>query len=123
MFRFVCVLVLLCMVEGCYTTMVRVTTNPAGSAVYYDSQPKGETPAEFAVDWYGKHKVTLDHPRYGRREEWVKLKAPAYLWFPFDLFVALLPFKVTDRHEFSYDLTQVTKPEREAERHESERAQ
>jgi hypothetical protein len=108
------------MVEGCYTTAVRVNTTPPGSTVHYDSKPMGETPVEFEVDWYGKHKVTLDHPPYRRREEWVNLKAPAYLWFPFDLFVALLPFKVIDRHEFSFDLTQEPKPEREAEPHESE---
>ena len=122
MFRPACVVFLLCMVEGCYTTVVRVNTVPPGSTLHFDYQPKGVTPTEFETDWYGKHKLTLDHPQYGRRVESIDLKAPAHLWFPFDLFVALLPFKVTDRHDFSFDMTQEPTPEKEANRNESEGA-
>lgn len=86
--------------------MVRVETNPPGAEVHYDYKPKGTTPAEFEVDWYGKHKITLDHPEYGRRVEYVQLNAPPYLYFPFDFFTALLPFNVTDRQAFSFDLTE-----------------
>ncbi len=99
-------LVFLFLVEGCYTTVVRVETTPPGAAVHYDFEPQGVTPAEFNVDWYGKHKVTLDHPELGRRVEYVDLRAPAYMWFPLDFFVAILPFKITDRQEFSFDLTE-----------------
>jgi hypothetical protein len=102
--------------------MVRVNTIPSGSTIHFDTVAKGEAPAEFEVDWYGKHKITLDHPQYGRRVETIQLKAPAHLWFPFDFLTAMLPFKVTDRHEFSFDLTQAPQPETEADRHESEKS-
>ena len=75
-------------VEGCITTVVRVETNPPGTLVHYDYEPKGKTPVEFNVDWAGSHKLTLDHPEYGRRVEYVKIKPPAYMWFPLDFFVS-----------------------------------
>jgi len=95
---------LICVVEGCYTTVVRIDSVPPGSTVHWDYQPKGETPVEFEVDWYGAHRLALDHPDFGQRIEKVELKAPAHLWFPFDFFVAILPFKVTDRHALTFDL-------------------
>ena len=113
MFRLLSVLLLIGMVEGCYSTVVRVESVPPGATVHYDYEPKGETPAEFEVDWYGTHKLTLDHPQEGRHVEKVELKAPAHLWFPFDFFVAILPFKVTDRQTFVIDLTQEQSEETE----------
>lgn len=109
-----------CMVEGCYTTVVRVDTHPPGATVHYDYQPKGVTPVEFDVDYLGKHKLTLDHPEFGRRVEFIDLKSPAYATFPLDFFVTLLPFKVTDKQSFSFDLTQPSDRETEAKVNESE---
>ncbi len=119
MHRIILVLMLFCMVEGCYTTIVRVETVPPGSMLHFDYEPVGETPAEIELEWYGKHKVTLDHPEHGRREEIVNIKSPAYLYFPLDFFVALMPFKVTDRQVFTYDMTEKPLSETEAMNHES----
>ncbi len=119
MVRFIIILVLFWLVEGCHTTVVRVDSIPPGSTVHFDFKPIGETPAEIEVDWYGKHKITLDHPEHGRREEIVNVKSPAYLYFPLDFFVALLPFKITDRHEFSFDMTENPMSGTEAVNHES----
>ena len=116
-------LIVLCMVEGCYTTLVRVETNPPGAVVHYDYQPKGETPVEFEVDYLGTHKLTLDHPEFGRRVEFIDLKSPAYATFPLDFFVTLLPYKVTDKQLFSFDLSQPTEQETEANANESEGTQ
>jgi hypothetical protein len=111
MVRLVAILCIVFVVEGCYTTTVRVDSDPSGATVHYDYEPKGVTPTEFNVDWYGKHRLTLDHPEYGQRVEIVNLRPPAYLFFPFDLLVAIMPFHVHDVHEFSIDLTTVTSQE------------
>ncbi|MDP8242775.1 MAG: PEGA domain-containing protein [Candidatus Hinthialibacter antarcticus] len=110
-------------VEGCLTTLVRVETTPPGAQVHYDYQPQGVTPTEFEVDWYGKHRLTLDHPEFGRRVEDVHLKAPAYLTFPMDFFTAILPFKVVDRHTIEIDLSEDATSNTEEPDHESEGTQ
>ncbi len=107
------------LVEGCYTSTVRVDSIPPGATVHYDYQPKGTTPVEFPVDYLGTHKITLDHPDYGRREETVNLSAPAYLWFPMDFVATIAPAKFTDRHSLTFDLTQGATSETEAQKDES----
>ncbi len=108
MFRKILIFLLVCVVEGCYTTVVRVDSVPSGAEVHWDYEPKGNTPTEFTVDWYGEHRLTLDHPDYEQRVEKIELNAPAYLWFPLDFFVAVLPFKVTDSHPILIDLVNKT---------------
>ncbi|MBZ0257227.1 PEGA domain-containing protein, partial [bacterium] len=110
-------------VEGCLTTLVQVKTTPPGAQVHYDYKPQGVTPTEFEVDWYGKHRLTLDHPEYGRRVEDVNLKAPAYLTFPMDFFTAIMPFRVVDRHVIEIDLSENAKPDTEGPDHEPEGTQ
>ncbi|MBI1389397.1 MAG: PEGA domain-containing protein [bacterium] len=110
-------------VEGCRSTVVRVESDPPGAKVHYDFQPKGVTPTEFNIDWYGKHRLTLDHPEYGQRVQELDLKAPAYSIFPMDFFVAIMPFKVVDRKTIKVDLRAEPTPSVEASDHESERTQ
>ncbi|MBN2326412.1 MAG: PEGA domain-containing protein [Candidatus Omnitrophica bacterium] len=118
--RLIAIAVLIGLVEGCYTSTVRVDSIPPGAQVHYDYQPKGVTPVEFPVDFLGAHKITLDHPDYGRREEIVDLRAPAYLWFPLDFVATITPGKFTDRHSFTFDLTEKASSEMEAQNDESE---
>lgn len=116
-------LICLISVEGCLTTLVQVKTTPPGAQVHYDYKPQGVTPTEFEVDWYGKHRLTLDHPEYGRRVEDVNLKAPAYLTFPMDFFTAIMPFRVVDRHVIEIDLSENATPKMEGPDHEPEGTQ
>lgn len=118
MARFFTIVILVVLVEGCYTSTVRVETVPPGATVHYDYQPKGVTPVEFPVDYLGTHKITLDHPDYGRREEYVDLDAPAYLWFPMDFVATLAPAKFTDRHSYTFDLIKAATTETEAQKDE-----
>lgn len=113
MARLVAILCIVFVVEGCYTTTVRVDSNPSGAVIHYDYEPKGVTPTEFTVDWYGKHRLTLDHPDHDQHVEIINLRPPAYLIFPFDFLVAIMPFHVRDVHEFSIDLTTATSQEEE----------
>ncbi len=107
MLRHLSMLLVLCLVGGCYTTTVKIDSTPQGADVHYDFEPKGKTPVEFEVEWHGVHKVTLDHPEYGRRVEYVTVETPAYQTFPLDFFATIAPWNMTDRHEFHFDLTQV----------------
>jgi hypothetical protein len=111
------------LVEGCYTTKVRVESTPPNAQVHFDYQPKGVTPVEFETTWLGKHKLTLDHPEYEQHSEIVDLKAPAYLIFPLDFFVALLPFNVEKTYDFHVDMTEESEPVVEGNSHESEGTQ
>lgn len=95
-------------VQGCTTTLVRVNSIPPGATVHYDYEPKGVTPTEFEVDWYGKHRLTLDHPDYGQRVQNITLNHPVHMTFPFDLLDAMKPFRTTDVHEFTVDFTEET---------------
>lgn len=106
MLRHLLLLLVLCSVGGCYTTTVRIESVPPGADVHYDFEPKGVTPVEFEVEWHGIHKVTLDHPDYGRRVEYIDLETPAYLIYPMDLFATVAPWHMTDDHTFVFDLTQ-----------------
>jgi hypothetical protein len=84
-----------------------IDSNPAGATVYLDSHPvPGTTPVEFELDWYGPHTVTLVRDGYPPSKQVIDVKCPVYLWIPLDLFVTLLPFPVTDRHEYHFDLTE-----------------
>lgn len=93
-------------VQGCTTTLVRVNSIPPGATVHYDYEPKGITPTEFEVDWYGKHRLTLDHPDYGQRVQVVNLDHPVHMTFPFDLLDAMKPIRTQDVHEFTIDFTE-----------------
>lgn len=109
-------------VVGCYTNTVRVESTPPGAQVHFDYKPVGTTPVEFNTDWLGKHRLTLDHPGYEQYVEIVQLKSPAYLWFPMDFFVAILPFKVENRYSFQVNLEKELTTDLEADRHGTEAA-
>ena len=111
--RFLTMLILVIGVEGCYTTALRVESQPPGATVYYDFKPVGKTPVEFNVDWYGKHKLTLEHPQYGRLEQIINLKNPAYVTFPFDLIATIAPAKIKDNHTITFDLSKQSSPKTE----------
>ena len=90
---------------GCLKTVARIDSNPSGAQVYFDSHlVPGKTPVEFEVDWYGPHTVTLVREGYPPSKHVVDVKTPKHLGIPLDLFVTLLPFPVTDRHEYRFDL-------------------
>lgn len=93
---------------ACLKTVTRIDSDPPGATVYFDSKRVGTTPVEFELDWYGPHTVTLVREGYPSSKHVIDVKCPAYLWVPLDLVVTLLPFPVTDRHEYHFDLSQDT---------------
>ena len=76
-----------------------------GAEVYYDTRLLPEkTPTTIDVEWYGQHTVTFVREGHPPSKYVIDIKAPKHLWVPLDFFVTILPFTITDRHEFHFDL-------------------
>jgi hypothetical protein len=82
-----------------------VDSQPQGATVHYDYKPVGKTPVDIPVRWYGKHKLTLDHPEHGRRVQIVDLDSPLYLTFPLDFIATVAPARIKDNHSIMIDFT------------------
>ncbi len=90
---------------GCLKTVALIESNPPGAEVYYDTRLLPEkTPTTIDVAWYGEHTVTFVREGYPPSKYVIDIEAPKHLWIPLDFFVTILPFTVTDRHEFHFDL-------------------
>jgi hypothetical protein len=92
---------------GCGSVHRRMTINsdPPGALVLVDGEEKGYTPANVDFTYYGTREITLIKDGYETVTTMQKVRTPWYQVFPLD-FVSdnLLPFKVTDRHRFDYQL-------------------
>lgn len=93
---------------GCLHSYVNVASDPPGARVFFDYEHKGETPAKVEFLWYGKHKVQLFKEGYGRVDEIVDLRCPPYLYIPFDLVFALIPYQFEDNHHYTFALEPIT---------------
>ncbi len=90
---------------SCLKTVAVIDSDPPASAVYFDGKRVAEeTPAEIEVDWYGPHTVTLLREGQPPSKHVADVKCPVYLWIPLDLFATIMPFNITDRHEFRFAL-------------------
>ncbi|MBI1992034.1 MAG: PEGA domain-containing protein [Candidatus Omnitrophica bacterium] len=97
----VCGLVL----SGCLHRSLTIRTEPSGALVYLNDRLIGESPVAFDFEWYGWHRVMIRKSGFERIEDRKLLRAPAYLWIPFDLAMELAPFPVNDQRTWSYALT------------------
>ena len=78
--------------------------------VYLNDELKGQTPLTFDFMWYGSHRVMLRKDGFERVEDRKTLRAPIYLWIPFDLVMELLPLPIRDTRTWSYTLTPMLTP-------------
>ena len=85
-----------------------IRTEPPGATVYVNDQLKGESPITYDFLWYGWHRVTLRKEGFERVDDRRLLRAPGYLWIPFDLVMELLPFPIRDTRTWSYTLSPIT---------------
>ena len=79
--------------------------------VYLNDELKGQTPTTFDFVWYGTHRVMLRKDGFERIEDHQTIRAPVYLWIPFDLAIELLPFPIRDARTWSYTLTPTITPQ------------
>ena len=89
---------------GCVRRSLTIRTDPPDALVYVNDDLKGESPVSYDFQWYGWHRVLIRKDGYERVEDRKQLRAPVYLWIPFDLVMELLPFKIRDARTWSYTL-------------------
>lgn len=91
---------------GCVRQSLTIKTEPSEALVYINDELKGKTPLTYDFEWYGWHRVMLRKEGYTPINERKLLKAPVYLWVPFDLVMELLPFPIRDTRTWSYTLNE-----------------
>lgn len=95
---------------GCVRRSLTIRTDPPEALVYVNDDLKGDSPVTYDFQWYGWHRVLIRKDGYERVEERKQLRAPVYLWIPFDLVMELLPFKIRDQRTWSYTLVPAAIP-------------
>ena len=90
---------------GCVHRRMTIRSDPPGALVLLDGEEHGYTPASIDFTYYGTREITLVKPGYETETILQRMKAPWYQRIPFDFFSDnLLPSRITNRHEFSYQL-------------------
>ena len=90
--------------SGCIYRSLTIRSAPPGALVYVNDQLKGESPVTYDFVWYGWHRVTLRKEGFTRLDDQRQLRAPVYLWIPFDFVMELVPFVIHDDRTWSYTL-------------------
>ncbi|QDV49605.1 PEGA domain-containing protein [Gimesia fumaroli] len=90
---------------GCVHRRMTIRSIPSGALVKVDGEEIGYTPASVDFTYYGTREITLTKDGYETQTVMQKVKTPWYQVMPLDLVSDnLLPFEVTNRHEFTYQL-------------------
>ena len=104
-FRVLVVVALAASLPGCVHRRLTVNSNPPGARVLLDGEEVGETPTSVDFTHYGTHEVVLQKDGYDTLKTMQTVPAPWYQIPPIDFFSDnLLPFQLTNRHEFNYQL-------------------
>lgn len=91
---------------GCVSRRVTIRSNPPGALVEVDGERLGFTPVSFDFDYYATREITLSKVGYETLTVKQPFKAPWYQIPPLDAVSDnLLPYRVTNRHDFAYTLT------------------
>ncbi|WP_437188170.1 PEGA domain-containing protein [Planctomicrobium sp. SH668] len=82
-----------------------VRTIPSGALVEVDGKRLGTSPVSTDFTYYGTHEFTISAPGYETLTVQQKVTPPLHQRIPLD-FISnhFLPFRVTDRHDFTYQL-------------------
>lgn len=93
------------LLPGCLFRRMTIRSNPPGALVLIDGREIGYTPVSTDFTYYGTREITLIKDGYETFSTMQPVPIPWYQRFPLD-FVSdnMLPFKVTNRHEFLYAL-------------------
>ncbi|WP_145226317.1 PEGA domain-containing protein [Gimesia algae] len=91
--------------SGCVHRRMTIRSIPAGALVKVDGDEIGYTPVSVDFTYYATREITLTKDGYETQTVMQKVKTPWYQVFPLDAVSDnLLPFEVTNRHEFTYQL-------------------
>lgn len=90
---------------GCVHRRMTIRSIPSGALVKVDGEEIGYTPASVDFTYYGTREITLTKDGYETQTVMQKVRTPWYQVFPLDAVSDnLLPFEVTNRHDFTYQL-------------------
>ncbi|QDT41495.1 PEGA domain protein [Gimesia alba] len=90
---------------GCVHRRMTIRSIPSGALVKVDGEEIGYTPASVDFTYYGTREITLTKDGYETQTVMQKVRTPWYQVMPLDLVSDnLLPFEVTNRHDFTYQL-------------------
>jgi hypothetical protein len=103
------------MLCGCGSVQRELTikTEPAGSVVLLNDEEIGTSPVTVAFNWYGDYRVNISHEGFATLNTHRKLPPPWYDYFPFDLARIMLPYKSTDKYEWTFTIEPQQTPSRE----------
>lgn len=94
---------------GCVHRRMTIESNPPGALVMVDGKEVGYTPVSVDFTYYGTREVTLIKDGYRTRTVPATLRTPWYEVAPLEFFSDnFLPYQVTNRHRFYYELQAVT---------------
>ena len=97
--------VLSVLLPGCVHRRLTVNSNPPGARVLLDGEEVGETPTSVDFTHYGTREVMLQKDGYDTLKTMQTISPPWYQIPGIDFFADnLLPYQLTNRHEFSYQL-------------------
>jgi len=90
---------------GCVHRRMTIRSVPSGALVKVDGEEIGYTPTSVDFTYYATREITLTKDGFETQNVMQKVKTPWYQTFPLDAVSDnLLPFEVTNRHEFTYQL-------------------
>ncbi len=98
-------IITLALLPGCVHRRLTVNSNPPGARVLLDGEEVGETPTSVDFTHYGTREIVLQKDGYDTLKTMQTVPPPWYQIPPIDFFADnLLPYQLTNRHEFSYQL-------------------
>lgn len=98
-------LLLLTAGTGCVSRRLMVQSNPPGALVLLEGKEVGYTPTAIDFTYYGTREITLIKDGYETLTVLQKVPTPWYQIPGVDFFSDnLLPYRVADRHSFSYSM-------------------
>jgi hypothetical protein len=99
-------LALLALAPGCVYRRLTIRSNPPGAIVEVNGKRIGTSPASMDFTYYGTYDIKITHPGYETLTVKQPVAPPWYQIPPLDAVSDnLLPFQVTNRHDFTWNLT------------------
>jgi hypothetical protein len=90
---------------GCVSRRLMVQSNPPGALVLLEGKEVGYTPTAVDFTYYGTREITLIKDGYETLTVLQKVPTPWYQIPGVDFFSDnLLPYRIADRHSFSYSM-------------------
>lgn len=107
--RLAAIAMVLAVMSGCVHRRLTIRSDPPGAVVEVNGERIGVTPASMDFTYYGTYEIRLTKPGYETLTVRQPVAPPWYQIPPLDAVSDnLLPFQLTNRHDFSWKLRPLT---------------